>query len=181
VPPTTPGELLAGAAVVSLLVPAGEFRVVDVTNNPDVPPGRHDVVVSLEGDDTPVVVERVLNRIRDDRSTTSTLLGSRIVSATWYVADASASAEGVLVVMNGAGLSTNVTVNVIGPAGPVPVPGLVDLQVPTGGILEQSIPASVAGMPLKVEGSGPIVVEWRARAGGEIPGLVQSFAVAELG
>jgi hypothetical protein len=103
------------------------------------------------------------------------------VSATWYVADASASAEGVLVVMNGAGLSTNVTVNVIGPAGPVPVPGLVDLQVPTGGILEQSIPASVAGMPLKVEGSGPIVVEWRARAGGEIPGLVQSFAVAELG
>jgi hypothetical protein len=180
-PPTTPDEVLAGASVVSLLVPAGEFRVVDVANNPDVPLGRHDLVVSLEGDDTPVVVERVLNRIRDDRSTTSTLLGSRIVSATWYVADASASAEGVLVVMNGAGLSTDVTVNVVGPAGPVPVPGLEDLAVPTGGILEQSIPASVAGSPLKIEGSGPIVVEWRARAGGQIPGLVQSFAVAELG
>jgi hypothetical protein len=34
---------------------------------------------------------------------------------------------------------------------------------------------------LKIEGSGPIVVEWRARAGGQIPGLVQSYAVAELG
>jgi hypothetical protein len=179
--PVTPDEVLAGASVVSLLVPAGEFRVVDVANNPDVPAGRHDVVISLEGDDTPVVVERVLNRIRDERSTTSTLLGSRIVSATWYVADASASIDGVLVVMNGAGLSTSVTVNVVGPAGPVPVPGLVDLPVPTGGILEQSIPADVAGLPLMIEGSGPIVVEWRARAGGQIPGLVQSFAVAELG
>jgi hypothetical protein len=179
--PTAPGEVLAGATVVPLLVPPGEFRVLDVANNPDIVNGRHDVVVSLEGDDTPVVVERILTRIRDDRSTTATLLGSRLVSATWYIADASASAEGVLVVMNGAGLSTNMTVSVIGPAGPVPVPGLVDLPVPTGGILEHSIPPSVAGSPLLVEGSGPLVVEWRARAGGETPGLVSAFAVAELG
>jgi hypothetical protein len=179
--PTTPDEVLAGATVASMLVPAGELRVLDVALNPDVTPGRHDVVVSLEGDDTPVVVERILNRIRDDRSTTSTLLGSQLVSATWYIADEAASTDGVLVVMNGAGLSTNVTVSVVGPAGPVPVPGLVDLPVPTGGILEQSIPADVAGLPLQVEGSGPIVVEWRARAGGEVPGLVQSFAVPELG
>jgi hypothetical protein len=179
--PTTPDEVLAGATVASMLVPAGELRVLDVALNPDVTPGRHDVVVSLEGDDTPVVVERILNRIRDDRSTTSTLLGSQLVSATWYIADEAASTDGVLVVMNGAGLSTSVTVSVVGPAGPVPVPGLVDLPVPTGGILEQSIPADVAGLPLQVEGSGPIVVEWRARAGGEIPGLVQSFAVPELG
>ncbi len=179
--PTTPAEVLAGATVVSLLVPPGELRVLDVAGHPDIVNGRHDVVVSLEGDDTPVVVERILNRLRDDRSTTATLLGSRLVSATWSLADAAASAGGVLVVMNGAGLSTNVTVNVVGPAGPVPVPGLIDLPVPTGGILEQSIPPSVAGMPLLVEGSGPIVVEWRARAGGQIPGLVSSFAVAELG
>jgi Family of unknown function (DUF5719) len=179
--PPTPDDVLAGATVVDLLVPAGEFRVVDVANNPDVPVGRHDVAVSLEGDDTPVVVERILNRIRDDRSTTSTLLGSRLVSGTWYIADASASTDGVLVVMNGAGLSTDVTVNIVGPAGPVPVPGLVELAVPTGGILEQSIPPDVAGMPLLVHGTGPIVVEWRARAGGEVPGLVSSFAVAELG
>ena len=115
---------------VSVVVPPSSFSVVDVNTLADLPPGPHSTLVNVVGDDTPVVVERLLTRPLEDTLITNVLLGSQITVPQWYVIDEPAARGGILVVMNSAGLPTTAAVKAIGPAGAVPVPGFEAVPVP---------------------------------------------------
>ncbi len=131
-----------------------------------MPPGPHSTLINVVGEDTPVVVERLLARPLDDTNVTNVLLGSQITVPKWYVIEESAARGGVLVIMNSAGLPTTASVKAIGPAGAVAVPGLEAVPVPAGGSATITVPETVGGFPLLIEGAQPIVVEWRARVQG---------------
>jgi hypothetical protein len=129
-----------------------------------------------------VVVERLLTRPLEDTMITNVLLGSQITVPQWYVIDEAAARGGILVVMNSAGLPTTAAVKAIGPAGAVPVPGFEAVPVPAGGSVTMTIPESVGGFPLLVEGAQPIVVEWRARAqAGDRVSRVDALAFPVIG
>ena len=85
------------------VVPPSSFSVVDVNALAEVPAGPHSVLVNVVGDQTPVVVERVLTRPLDDTPATTVLLGSQITVPSWYVIEPAVAPGGVLVVMNSAG------------------------------------------------------------------------------
>jgi uncharacterized protein DUF5719 len=165
-----------------VVVAASSFAVVDVNALPEVAAGPHSTVVNVVEDQTPVVVERVLSRPLDDRQTATVLLGSQITVPQWYVIEEAAARGGVLVVMNSAGLPTTVAVKAIGPAGAVPVPGLDAVPVPAGGAATITVPETVGGFPLRVEGAQPVVVEWRARVqAGERASRLDALAFPVIG
>jgi hypothetical protein len=149
---------------VSVVVPPSSFQVVDVSEQAEVPAGPHSTVVNVVGDQTPVVVERLLTRPLEDNAVTTVLLGSQIIVPQWYVIEEPAGRGGVIVVMNAAGLETTASVKAIGPAGAVPIPGLEAVPVPPGGSASITVPETVGGLPLVIEAAQPVVVEWRARA-----------------
>jgi hypothetical protein len=150
----------------SVVVAPSTFSVVEVNALPDVPPGPHSTLINVVGEETPVVVERLLARPLDDTNVTNVLLGSQITVPKWYVIEESAARGGVLVIMNSAGLPTTASVKAIGPSGAVAVPGLEAVPVPAGGSATVTVPETVGGFPLLIEGAQPIVVEWRARVQG---------------
>jgi hypothetical protein len=151
------------AAQSNVVVAPSTFSVVDVNGLAEVPPGPHSVLVNVVGEQTPVVVERVLTRPLDDTATTTVLLGSQITVPEWYVVEPSVSPGGVLVVMNSAGLPTTAAIKAVGPAGAVAVPGLEAVPVPASGSVTITLPDTVGPFPVMVEGAQPVVVEWRAR------------------
>jgi hypothetical protein len=190
-PPHTSNPATAGDAgdeapivePVSDVVPAGSFLVIAVNNESAVPQGLHSTLVNVVGDQTPVVVERVLSRPVDNRPATTVLLGSQLAVPTWYVAEpAVSSGAGSLVIMNSAGLATTVTVKAMGPAGAVPVPGLESVAVPAGGSATVAVPATAGGFPLIVDAAQPVVVEWRApMTAGDKMSRVSSLAFPVVG
>jgi len=148
----------------SVVVPPSSFSVVDVNGLAEVPAGPHSTLVNVVGDETPVVVERLLTRPLDNTPVTTTLLGSQITVPEWYVIEPTITPGGVLVIMNSAGIPTTAAVKAVGPAGAVAIPGLEEVPVPAGGSVTVTLPDTVGPFPLRVEGAQPVVVEWRARA-----------------
>ncbi|HET9600385.1 MAG TPA: DUF5719 family protein [Acidimicrobiales bacterium] len=177
-----PADGVAPPAPVSIVVPPSSFQLVDVDALAEVSPGDHSTVVNVVGDETPVVVERLLTRPVDDTPVTTILLGSQLTVPQWYVIEEAAARGGVVVVMNSAGLPTTAAVKAIGPAGAVPVPGFEAVPIPAGGSAAITIPETVGGFPLLVEGAQPIVVEWRARAdAGDRVSRVDALAFPVIG
>jgi hypothetical protein len=171
-----------GAVQSNVVVPPSSFSVVDVNALAEVPAGPHSVLVNVVGDQTPVVVERVLTRPLDNAPATTVLLGSQITVPSWYVIEPSIIPGGVLVVMNSAGVPTTAAIKAIGPAGAVAVPGLEEVPVPAGGSVTVTLPDNVGPFPLMVEGGQPVVVEWRARvAAGDRASRVDALAFPILG
>ena len=159
-----PADGVAPPAPVSIVVPPSSFQLVDVDALAEVPPGDHSTVVNVVGDQTPVVVERLLTRPLDDTPVTTMLLGSQITVPQWYVIEEAAARGGVVVVMNSAGLPTTAAVKAIGPAGAVPVPGLEAVPSRPAARRPSPSPRPSAGSRCSSRAAQPVVVEWRARA-----------------
>jgi hypothetical protein len=168
---------------VSVVVAPSSFVVVDVTGEGSVPVGAHSTVVNVVGDQTPVVVERLLSRAADGgRLATTLLLGSQVTVPRWYVANDAVGRGGRLIIENSAGLATTAAVRAVGPAGEVPVTGLDAIPVPAGGSAIVTVPPSAGGFPLVVEAGQPVVVEWQAQlTAGDLSNPVAALAFPVLG
>ena len=121
-------------------VPARRVVVFDPAEIDDLPPGRHSVVFSTRSEPA-IVVERTVTRTVDGRASTSVLLGAPprfdgFVSNRWHLVSVPVEpTPASLVIYNVDNLDGLVTVEAIGPDGPVEVPGLVDIALPAAAIL----------------------------------------------
>lgn len=129
----------AGADPESVVVPARQVVTFESAQVATLPEGRHATVFSTRADPS-VVVERALTRTVDGRPYTSVLMGGPpradgYVATTWrVVAGPRVPTAGALVVYNVDNSPGTVTVEVVGPDGPVAIPGLADLELPAASI-----------------------------------------------
>jgi Family of unknown function (DUF5719) len=122
------------AEVPTIVVPAQQVVAFDPGAIATLGEGPHSVVFSTL-DEPSIVVERALTRIADRRPSTSVVLGAPprsdgYVASTWYLAvGASSGIGGSLVLYNVDNVTGTVTVEAIGPSGPVPIPGLESVAI----------------------------------------------------
>lgn len=166
---------------ISVVVPPGGTMVVDpaadITGLAD---GPYALVVSTLSTDS-IVAERVLTRPAGESMSTTAVLGSRYGSPRWWLASGVPEpTEGALVVQNVTNLAGTVTVSYVGPGGPVPLSGLVDVPIGPRAVLRLDLTAAEAvGKPVLVSSPNvQLIVEQRYPRGSG-PGLNSALAVPE--
>jgi Family of unknown function (DUF5719) len=161
VPAVDPVPAPGPAVPEPLTVTVGPKQVgeIDLSLSAAVADGVYSIVVSSV---SPVVVERVLDRVVGGAALTSVQAGSRLTSTRWYVAAPPGPAAVILYVLNATGDTTKSTFSVkaIGPAGAVPVPGLEEVPIAPGERVRVDLgEKNVGGEMLLIEGVTSLVVE----------------------
>jgi hypothetical protein len=144
-----------------LTVTVGPKQVgeIDVSLAAAVKDGVYSIVVSSA---SPVVVERVLNRVVGGAALTSIQAGTRLTSTRWYVAAPPGPAAVILYVLNATGDTTRSTFSVkaIGPGGAAAIPGLDAVPIGPGALVRVDLgDKNVGGEMILVEGLTSLVVE----------------------
>jgi hypothetical protein len=178
VPATTTNPIVIDP--VATTVAPGETSTVDPARLA-LPAGPHRAVVtSLNG--VGVVVERVISSSPSTGAPgVSSVFGSQVSAAKWWVGDAPLSGGGHarIVVANLTGTPGRVTISVLGPAGSRPLIGATDVEiVPSGSRtfdLERLTPGA-ARLAVLVEATVPVVVERVQRVDGVV-GLARSLGL----
>jgi hypothetical protein len=143
----------------TVTVGAKQVGEIDLNLATAVKDGVYSIVVSSA---SPVVVERVLDRVVGGAALTSIQAGSRLTSTRWYVAAPPGPASVILYVLNATGDTTKSTFSVkaIGPAGAVAVPGLEEVPIAPGERVRVDLgEKNVGGEMLLIEGVTSLVVE----------------------
>jgi hypothetical protein len=155
-----------------ITVPAHEVVTFEPASIPTLPDGRYAVVFATLARQS-VVVERATTVTIDDQVGTSVIAGAPprldgYLATTWYVPQAPLDATAAaLVIYNADNAVGTLTVSAVGAAGPVPVPGLVDVTLPgpDSVLLVDLTDPIVAGRMLVIEASNRVFVERRFATG----------------
>jgi hypothetical protein len=153
------------AEVEPVLVPARQVAVVSSGAIPTLGEGRHATVFSTRSEPS-IVVERTLTRVNDGRPSTSVVLGSPprpdgYVATTWHIAAGpTEAADDALVVYNVDNSPGTLTIEAVGPDGPVPVAGLESIAIgPASVTTVDLVSEAVVGRQLIVTSTTRVFVE----------------------
>jgi hypothetical protein len=122
-------------------VPAREVVTLDAGPLADLGEGRHATVFATSTAEPSIVVERAVTVTDDERVGTTVIAGATprqdgYVATTWHLAAGPTTpVAGGLVVYNADNSAGTVSVSAIGSSGPVPVPGLQDLDLAPASLL----------------------------------------------
>ncbi|MFK7917221.1 MAG: DUF5719 family protein [Ilumatobacter sp.] len=151
----------------------------------ELPAGRHSTVFSTLAQPS-IVVERVLTRQVEGTIATSTVLGAPpradgFVPTVWHMGiGPTEPTQGALVVYNIDQVASAVTVSVVGPDGPSPVPSLTNVGLPSGSIITiDLIDPDVIGREVIVSANSRVFVERLLPRGNDLPGLVGSWLLPQ--
>lgn len=146
-----------------------------------IPTGRHAMVFSTNPGEV-VVVERAITRTFDGLPTTSVVMGATprhdgFVPTTWSMAvGVQEAAEEALVVYNIDQADATVTVQAVGPGGPVDVAGLTAIPLAANGLITiDLVDDAVVGRQLIVRSSARVFVERLLPRSGGALGRVGSW------
>jgi Family of unknown function (DUF5719) len=160
--PAADGANKPGPAVpepLSVAIGPKQVGEIDLSLATAVADGVYSIIVSSA---SPVVVERVLDRVVGGAALTTVQAGTRLTSTRWYVAAPPGPAAVILYVLNATGDTTKSTFSVkaIGPAGAVAVPGLEEVPIAPGERVRVNLDEkNVGGEMLLIEGVTSLVVE----------------------
>jgi hypothetical protein len=160
-PAADPANQPGPAVPEPLSVAVGPKQVgeIDLSLATAVADGVYSIIVSSA---SPVVVERVLDRVVGGASLTTVQAGTRLTSTRWYVAAPPGPAAVILYVLNATGDTAKSTFSVkaIGPAGAVAIPGLEEVPIAPGERVRVNLDEkNVGGEMLLIEGVTSLVVE----------------------
>lgn len=148
-----------------LTVPARQVVAFDVGPLSTVGDGRHVVVFSALSD-SPIVVERVLTTVTGARPSTSVLLGATgrpdgSLPETWRSAlTPEEPTDDAFVIYNIDNVPGTVRVSYVSPQGPLPVPGLSEIEIGAAEILTLDLAdPRVIGTEIVIEATTRILVE----------------------
>ena len=148
-----------------------------------LPDGRHAVVFATLAEPS-VVIERVITRPAGDAVATSVVLGAPprpdgFVANRWHIGiGPSAPAEDALVVYNVDQEDATITIEAVGPAGPVAIPSLTDVRLPAGAVMTIDLVAEDAlDQELILNSSNRVFVERSFPRGGDLAGRSGSWAL----
>ncbi len=149
-----------------ITVPPREVLVFDPADEEfgaTIPDGRHAVVFGTEAQPS-IVVERITTTT--DPVSTTAVLGAPprpdgYVASRWHVGIGPAEpTEAALVLYNVDNVDASVTIEAVGPAGPVAVPSLTDIPLGPGAVLAVDLVAdAVLGQELIVTSTNRVFVE----------------------
>lgn len=149
-----------------IVVPARQVVAFDPGQVADLPEGRHATVFATAGGEAAIVVERASTRSIDQVAATTVVGGATArqdayVASSWHVAVGPPEpTTEALIVYNVDNVAGTVTVSAVGAAGPVPVPGLEELNLPAASLLTIDLTDPVVvGRELVIESTNRIFVE----------------------
>lgn len=152
-------------AIAPLSVPARQVATFDVGPLSTVGDGRHVVVFSTLSD-SPIVVERILTRVSGARPSTSVILGATgqpdgSLPGVWRSAVTPAEpTEEAFVIYNIDNVPGTVSVSFVSAQGPLPVPGLTEIEIGPAAILTLDLSdLRVIGTEIVITATTRILVE----------------------
>jgi hypothetical protein len=159
-------------------VRAGTAVQVQLSNNDQLPDGRHSIVVTTPAGQS-IVAERRLDLVSGNRVAPTLQAGSRLAASKWYVpSGAPNGGDAFLTITNVTGVANRVSVAALGPAGLSPVEGLRDVNVAAGATVQFDLGASgVAGAVTQITADTAVVVEQFVVPGANQPGAWSTRAV----
>ena len=165
-------------------VPADSVVVLDPSDEAfGLPDGRHATVFSTLADPS-IVVERVLTRPAGDSVATSVVVGApprqdAFVASRWHLGiGPSEPTPQALVIYNVDNVEGTVTIESVGPAGPVAVPSLTDIPIGPGAVLTVDlVDPEVLDRELIVQASNRVFVERSLSRGAGRDGRSGSWAL----
>jgi hypothetical protein len=173
------------ADVTPIEVPSREVVVYDPSadENISLPDGRHATVFSTL-DEPSVVIERILTRPAGDGVATSVVIGAPprtdgYVATRWHIGiGPSDPTSEALVVYNVDNLDGTITIEAVGPDGPVAVPSLTDIPIGPGQVIAiDLVDDLVLDRELIVQSSNRIFVERSLARGNDLSGTSGSWAL----
>lgn len=160
--PNTTTVPVAGPVVpapLTVVIGPNQVGEISISGSASIGDGVYSVVISASG---PIAVDRVLDRTIAGKIATSVQPGARLTSPRWFAAAAPAPNNTILYVLNATGgvEPSTITIKSIGPAGAIPIPGLENVPIGAGALLEFNLlDKNVGGQMLLIEGATPIIVE----------------------
>ena len=171
-----------------ITVPPRDVLVFDPSDEQwgaTIPDGRHAVVFGTEAQPS-IVVERITTST--DPVATTAVLGAPprpdgYVASTWHVGiGPDEPTEDALVLYNVDNVDASVTIEAVGPAGPVAVPSLTDIPLGPGAVLTVDLVAdAVLGQELIVSSSNRVFVERSLRRDADDDARTGSWALPSSG
>ena len=156
-----------------------------------IPDGRHAVVFSTLSEPS-IVVERVITRPAGESVATSVVLGAPprqdgFVATQWHLGlGPSAPTPDALVVYNVDNVEGTITIEALGPGGPTPVDGLVDIPIGPGAVITIGLESPDAlGTELILKSTNRVFVERSLprsspAGGGDLAGRSGSWALPSV-
>lgn len=151
--------------LIPITVPSHQVVTFEPSSVAGLPDGRHAMVFSALGKQS-IVVERATTTAVGTDVSTSVIAGATprhdgYVATTWYLAAGPAEpTEAGLIVFNVDNTPGTVSVFAVGSSGPVPVPGLQDVVLPTASIITLDLTDPIViGRELVIESTSRVFIE----------------------